>query len=96
MPVDGVVSDDEHLRQSALGLPERRKHRRSLFRAGRQSYLGALPLGARQAASTQKDRRGFARRGAKTALLFRFLRSRLTLAHPTLGEAKGCIANATQ
>jgi hypothetical protein len=57
---------------------------------------GARPLGARQAASTQKDRRGFARRGAKTALLFRFLRSRLTLAHPALGEAKVASARCNQ
>ena len=53
--------------------------------------LGALPLGAHQAASTQKDRRGFARRARQTALLFGSLRSRLTLAHPALGEGQGCI-----
>ena len=62
--------------------------RRSLFPGCRRSCLGTRSLGARQAASTQKDRRGFARRGAKTALLFRFLRTRLTLAHPALGKAR--------
>ena len=61
-----------HRRNLCARRPGRRDHdlvvirsracRRSLIPACRRAFLGALPLGARQAASTQKDRRGFARR----------------------------------
>jgi hypothetical protein len=72
----------------------RRTHRMTrLFHPG---SLGALPLGARQAPSARKDRRGFARRGVNAALLFASLRRRLTLAHPALGEGQGGIRNPNQ
>jgi hypothetical protein len=59
--------------------------------------LGRAALGAHQAASTQKDRHRFAcRKNAKTVLLFRLLRSRLTLAHPLLAAKAGLPRSAAQ
>jgi predicted nuclease with RNAse H fold len=62
----GVESGSDY--PSSRTLPAYR--RTPICPACRRDCLGALPLGARQAPSTHKERRGLARRGARTPRYF--------------------------
>lgn len=58
------------------------------LRIWKRIRLRGQPIGALQATSTRNDKRRFAR--AKTALLFRFPRSRFPFAHPGLADRQRC------